>query len=100
VGVLSGYGTQGTGAQANGSVTRQAGGLKNCEALPDMRAAGGRRQAELHDVADDALLTLRAQRQGRAPSGRCVPPKPVAPEIARSEAWALIERLKARERAA
>lgn len=72
--------------------SRPAGGLVNCEALPDMRAAGGRRQAELCDVADDALLTMRAQRQGRAPSGGVCSPQPRAP--AGAAPAGLVERLQ------
>jgi hypothetical protein len=60
---------------------RPKGGRKNCEALPDMRAAGGRRQAELWDAAEDAIEAQRVERRGRPAStrvarGACVPPNP------------------------
>lgn len=79
---------------------RPKGGYRVCEALPDLRAAGGRRQAELWEIADDALLTLRTERRGRAASGVCSPKISTPAEEAPSAGWALIERLRARKEAA
>jgi hypothetical protein len=80
VGVLPGYGHQGAARPAGGADAPK-GGRRNCEALPDLRAAGGRRQAELWDAAEDAIEAQRVERRGRPAStrvarGACVPPNP------------------------